>query len=234
MQEKERQEPFYKVYRKDCGRGLNPKELLIISLVKSYEDDNKKFFMSNEYISKEIGLTKRAVQNNINKLVGKGELFKKEVRDNSRGQANCIRILSTKPLEPSAETAYGNTEPSADFAQKRMQILQEPSAETAYGNTEPSAETAYGNTEPSADFAQKRMQILQEPSAETAPYNNSYNKNYYKKSENPKNRSTDLNNLTPIEKEESFKNESLSSEPIILSEEQKKTLEELERMIRGY
>ena len=208
MQEKERQEPFYKVYRKDCGRGLNPKELLIISLVKSYEDDNKKFFMSNEYISKEIGLTKRAVQNNINKLVGKGELFKKEVRDNSRGQANCIRILSTKPLEPSAETAYGNTEPSA--------------------------ETAYGNTEPSADFAQKRMQILQEPSAENAPYNNSYNKNYYKKSENPKNRSTDLNNLTPIEKEESFKNESLSSEPIILSEEQKKTLEELERMIRGY
>ena len=197
MQEKERQEPFYKVYRKDCGRGLNPKELLIISLVKSYEDDSKKFFMSNEYISKEIGLTKRAVQNNINKLVGKGELFKKEVRDNSRGQANCIRILSTKPLEPSAETAYGNTEPSADFAQKRMQILQEPSAENA-------------------------------------PYNNSYNKNYYKKSENPKNRSTDLNNLTPIEKEESFKNESLSSEPIILSEEQKKTLEELERMIRGY
>lgn len=197
MQEKERQEPFYKVYRKDCGRGLNPKELLIISLVKSYEDDNKKFFMSNEYISKEIGLTKRAVQNNINKLVGKGELFKKEVRDNSRGQANCIRILSTKPLEPSAETAYGNTEPSADFAQKRVQILQEPSAENA-------------------------------------PYNNSYNKNYYKKSENPKNRSTDLNNLTPIEKEESFKNESLSSEPIILSEEQKKTLEELERMIRGY
>lgn len=197
MQEKERQEPFYKVYRKDCGRGLNPKELLIISLVKSYEDDNKKFFMSNEYISKEIGLTKRAVQNNINKLVGKGELFKKEVRDNSRGQANCIRILSTKPLEPSAETAHGNTEPSAETAQKRMQILQEPSAENA-------------------------------------PYNNSYNKNYYKKSENPKNRSTDLNNLTPIEKEESFKNESLSSEPIILSEEQKKTLEELERMIRGY
>ena len=197
MQEKERQEPFYKVYRKDCGRGLNPKELLIISLVKSYEDDNKKFFMSNEYISKEIGLTKRAVQNNINKLVGKGELFKKEVRDNSRGQANCIRILSTKPLEPSAETAYGNTEPSADFAQKRMQILQEPSAENA-------------------------------------PYNNSYNKNYYKKSENPKNRSTDLNNLTPEEKEESFKNEPLSNEPIVLSEEQEKTKEELERLIRGY
>ena len=179
MKVKERQEPFYKVYRKDCGRGLNPKELLIISLVNSYEDDNKKFFMSNEYISKEIGLTKRAVQNNINKLVGKGELFKKEVRDNSRGQANCIRILSTKPLEPSAETAYGNTEPSA--------------------------ETAYGNTEPSADFAQKRVQILQEPSAENAPYNNSYNKNYYKKSENPKNRSTDLNNLTPEEKEKILK-----------------------------
>ena len=179
MQEKERQEPFYKVYRKDCGRGLNPKELLIISLVKSYEDDNKKFFMSNEYISKEIGLTKRAVQNNINKLVGKGELFKKEVRDNSRGQANCIRILSTKPLEPSAENAYGNTEPSA--------------------------ENAYGNTEPSADFAQKRMQILQEPSAENAPYNNSYNKNYYNKSENPKNRSSNLNDLTPEEKEELLK-----------------------------
>ena len=168
MQEKERQEPFYKVYRKDCGRGLNPKELLIISLVKSYEDDNKKFFMSNEYISKEIGLTKRAVQNNINKLVGKGELFKKEVRDNARGQANCIRILSTKPLEPSAENAYGNTEPSADFALNRVQILQEASAENA-------------------------------------PYNNSYNKNYYKKSENTKNRSTDLNKLTPEEKEKTLK-----------------------------
>ena len=113
MQEKERQEPFYKVYRKDCGRGLNPKELLIISLVRSYEDDNKPFFMSNEYISKEIGLCKRTVQKAINELVGKGELFKKEVRDNTRGQANNFRILSTKPLEPSAENAYGNTEPSA-------------------------------------------------------------------------------------------------------------------------
>ena len=52
--------------------------------------------------------------------------------------------------------------------------------------------------------------------------------------QNPKNRSTNLNDLTPEEKEESFKNESVSNEPIILSEEQKKTLEELERMIRGY
>lgn len=52
--------------------------------------------------------------------------------------------------------------------------------------------------------------------------------------QNPKNRSTSLNELIPEEKEESFKNESLSNEPIILSEEQKKTLEELERMIRGY
>ena len=49
------------------------------------------------------------------------------------------------------------------------------------------------------------MQILLEPSAENAPYNNSYNKNYYKKSENPKNRSTDLNNLTPEEKEKILK-----------------------------
>ena len=46
------------------------------------------------------------------------------------------------------------------------------------------------------------MQKLQEAYAETAPYNNSYNKNYYKKSENTKNRSTDLNNLTLEEKEE--------------------------------
>ncbi len=131
MTAKENQEPFYKVYRKDCGRGLNPKELLIISLVRSYEDDNKPFFMSNEYISKEIGLCKRTVQKTINELVGSGELFKKEVRDNTRGQANCIRILSTKPLEPSAENAYGNTEPSAENAQKRMQKLQEAHAETA-------------------------------------------------------------------------------------------------------
>ena len=164
MQEKEQQEQFYKLYRKDCGRGLNPKELVIISLVRSYEDVNKPFFMSNEYISKEIGLCKRTVQKTINKLVGSGELFKKEVRDNTRGQANCIRILSTKPLEPSAENAYGNTEPSADFAQNRVQILQEAHAENA-------------------------------------PYNNSYNKNYYKKSENTKNRSTSLNDLTPEERE---------------------------------
>ncbi len=50
----------------------------------------------------------------------------------------------------------------------------------------------------------------------------------------PKNKNKSLNDLTPEEKEESFKNESLSNEPIILSEEQKKTLEELERLIRGY
>lgn len=179
MQEKERQEPFYKVYRKDCGRGLNPKELLIISLVRSYEDDNKPFFMSNEYISKEIGLCKRTVQKTINKLVGKGELFKKEVRDNARGQANCIRILSTKPIKEGVSIACGSNKPSA--------------------------ENAYGNTEPSAENAQKRMQKLQEAHAETAPYNKNYNNSYYNKSENPKNRSTNLNDLTPIEKEELLK-----------------------------
>lgn len=52
--------------------------------------------------------------------------------------------------------------------------------------------------------------------------------------QNPKNRSTDLNDLTPTKKEESFKNEPLSNEPIVLSEEQEKTKEELERLIRGY
>ena len=176
MQEKERQEPFYKVYRKDCGRGLNPKELLIISLVRSYEDDNKPFFMSNEYISKEIGLCKRTVQKTINELVGKGELFKKEVRDNARGQANCIRILSTKPIKEGVSIACGSNKPSA--------------------------ENAYGNTEPSAENAQKRMQKLQEAHAETAPYNKNYNNSYYNKSENPKNRSTSLNDLTPEKREE--------------------------------
>ena len=179
MQEKERQEPFYKVYRKDCGRGLDPKELLIISLVRSYEDDNKPFFMSNEYISKEIGLSKRAVQNNINKLVGKCELFKREVRDNSRGRANSLRILSTKPLKEGVSIVCGSTEPSA--------------------------ETAYGNTEPSAETAQKRMQKTTKAHAETAPYNKNYNNSYYNKSENTKNKSTDLNNLTPEEKEKILK-----------------------------
>lgn len=52
--------------------------------------------------------------------------------------------------------------------------------------------------------------------------------------QNPKNRSTDLNDLTPTKKEESFKNEPLSNEPIVLSEEQEKIKEELERLIRGY
>ena len=168
MQEKERQEPFYKVYRKDCGRGLVPKELLIISLVRSYEDDNKPFFMSNEYISKEIGLSKRAVQNNINKLVGKCELFKREVRDNSRGRANSLRILSTKPLKEGVSIVCGSTEPSAETAQKRMQKTTKAHAETA-------------------------------------PYNKNYNNSYYNKSENTKNKSTDLNNLPPEEKEKILK-----------------------------
>ena len=187
MQEKEQQEQFYKLYRKDCGRGLNPKELLIISLVRSYEDVNKSFFMSSAYISREIGLSERTVQKAINKLVGKGELFKKEVRDNSRGKANSLRILSTKPIKEGVSIVCGSTEAYA---------------ETAHGSTEAYAETAHGSTEAYAETAQKRMQKLQEAYAETAPYNNSYNKNYYKKSENTKNRSTDLNNLTLEEKEE--------------------------------
>ena len=179
MQEKERQEPFYKVYRKDCGRGLNPKELLIISLVRSYEDDNKTFFMSNEYISKEIGLCKRTVQKTINELTVKGELFKKEVRDNSRGQANSFRILSTKPLKEGVSIACGSTEPSA--------------------------ENACGSTEPSAENAQKRMQKLHKAHAETAPYNKNYNNSYYNKSENTESGNNNLNDLTQEEKEELLK-----------------------------
>ena len=49
------------------------------------------------------------------------------------------------------------------------------------------------------------MQKLQEAHAETAPYNKNYNNSYYNKSENPKNRSTDFNNLTPEEKEKTLK-----------------------------
>ena len=184
MQEKEQQEQFYKLYRKDCGRGLNPKELVIISLVRSYEDVNKPFFMSNEYISKEIGLCKRTVQKTINELVGSGELFKKEVRDNARGQANCIRILSTKPIKEGVSIACGSNKPSA--------------------------ENAYGNTEPSAENAQKRMQKLQEAHAETAPYNKNYNNSYYNKSENTKNRSTNLNDL-PLDKQVELLEEALEN-----------------------
>ena len=54
------------------------------------------------------------------------------------------------------------------------------------------------------------MQILQEASAENTPYNNSYNKNYYKKSENPKNRSTNLNDL-PLDKQVELLEEALEN-----------------------
>lgn len=210
MQESRKQkEMFVKIPDNFTEQGLTLEQAYILGRVARFNDVGSPYYESNKTISNVMGKSESTVKRYIDELVKKGHLYRK-----TRTRK---RLLSIKPFNYEVQN-----EPY-----KGYEVQNEP-----YESNKSIGESSMrfkmnsniGQNEPHEGF---KMNHYKED-----------NKEEYKeeKNQNPKtkNKNKSLNDLTPEEKEESFKNESLSNEPIILSEEQKKTLEELERMIRGY
>lgn len=218
MQESRKQkEMFVKIPDNFTEQGLTLEQAYILGRVARFNDVGSPYYESNKTISNVMGKSESTVKRYIDELVKKGHLYRK-----TRTRK---RLLSIKPFN-----YEGQNEPY-----KGYEVQNEPLVE---GQNEP--------YESNKSIGESSMRFKMNSNIGQNEPHEGFKMNHYKednkeeykeeKTQNPKpkNKNKSLNDLTPEEKEESFKNESLSNEPIILSEEQKKTLEELERMIRGY
>ena len=214
MKETRKQKNKYVIIYDDFReKGLTLVKAYILGRVSRFNNVGSPYYESNKTLSKAMGISESTVKRAIDELVKEGILYRKSLPRK--------RLLSTKPFNNE-----GHGEPLVEGH-------GEPLVE---GHGEPH-ENNNGVGQTPKGFMVNRKEGHGEPHERVMV-------NHYKiedkiedkeeEKQSAKNRSSNLNDLTPEEKEESFKNESLSNEPIILSEEQKKTLEELERMIRGY
>lgn len=207
---KKQKDMFVKIPDNFTEQGLTLEQAYILGRVSRFNDGGLPYYESNKTLAKMMGKCESTVKHYIDELVKEGKLYKKSLPRK--------RLLSTKPLEG-----------------KNCPLVEGKNYPLVEGQNEP--------YESNKNIGESSMRVKINPyEGKNCPHERAKITHYkdnridkrIEETQNPKNRSTSLNEPIPEEKEESFKNESLSSEPIILSEEQKKTLEELERMIRGY
>lgn len=207
---KKQKDMFVKIPDNFTEQGLTLEQAYILGRVSRFNDGGLPYYESNKTLAKMMGKCESTVKHYIDELVKEGKLYKKSLPRK--------RLLSTKPLEG-----------------KNCPLVEGKNYPLVEGQNEP--------YESNKNIGESSMRVKINPyEGKNCPHERSKITHYkdnridkrIEETQNTKNRSTDFNNLTPTKKEESFKNEPLSNEPIILSEEQKKTLEELERMIRGY
>lgn len=209
---KKQKDMFVKIPDNFTEQGLTLEQAYILGRVSRFNDGGLPYYESNKTLAKMMGKCESTVKHYIDELVKEGKLYKKSLPRK--------RLLSTKPLEG-----------------KNCPLVEGKNYPLVEGQNEP--------YESNKNIGESSMRVKINPyEGKNCPHERSKITHYkdnridklIEETQNPKtkNKNKSLNDLTPEEKEESFKNESLSNEPIILSEEQKKTLEELERMIRGY
>lgn len=207
---KKQKDMFVKIPDNFTEQGLTLEQAYILGRVSRFNDGGLPYYESNKTLAKMMGKCESTVKHYIDELVKEGKLYKKSLPRK--------RLLSTKPLEG-----------------KNCPLVEGKNYPLVEGQNEP--------YESNKKIGESSMRVkINSYEGKNCPHERSKITHYkdnridklIEETQKPKNRSTNLNDLTPTKKEESFKNESLSNEPIILSEEQKKTLEELERMIRGY
>lgn len=207
---RKQKDAFVKIQDNFTEQGLTLEQAYILGRVSRFNDGGLPYYESNKTLAKMMGKCESTVKHYIDELVKEGKLYKKSLPRK--------RLLSTKPLEG-----------------KNYPLVEGKNYPLVEGQNEP--------YESNKNIGESSMRVKINPyEGKNCPHERAKITHYkdnridkrIEETQNPKNRSTSLNEPIPEEKEGSFKNESLSNEPIILSEEQKKTLEELERMIRGY
>lgn len=181
MQETRKQKNKYVIIYDDFReQGLTLVKAYIVGRVSRFNNVGSPYYESNKTLSKAMGISESTVKRAIDELVKEGILYRKSLPRK--------RLLSTKPFnnevhgEPLVE---GHTEPLVE------------------GHGEPHENNNVVGQTPKG-FMVNHKGVHGEPH-ERVMVNHYKIEDKIEENQNPKNRNTDFNNLTPEEKEKTLK-----------------------------
>lgn len=187
MQESRKQKDmFVKIPDNFTEQGLTLEQVYIKGRVERFNNVGLPYYESNKTLAKIMGKGETTVKRYIDELVKKGHLYRK-----TRTRK---RLLSIKPFD-----YEGQNEPYKGYE----------------GQNEPLLEVQNEPYESNKSIGESSMRFKMNPyEYQNEPYEG-FKMNHYKEERkeerkeeenpNPKNRSTDFNNLTPEEKEKTLK-----------------------------
>lgn len=178
---KKQKDMFVKIPDNFTEQGLTLEQAYILGRVSRFNDGGLPYYESNKTLAKMMGKCESTVKHYIDELVKEGKLYKKSLPRK--------RLLSTKPLEG-----------------KNCPLVEGKNYPLVEGQNEP--------YESNKNIGESSMRVKINPyEGKNCPHERSKNTHYkdnridklIEETQKPKSRSTNLNDLTPIEKEELLK-----------------------------
>lgn len=178
---KKQKDMFVKIPDNFTEQGLTLEQAYILGRVSRFNDGGLPYYESNKTLAKMMGKCESTVKHYIDELVKEGKLYKKSLPRK--------RLLSTKPLEG-----------------KNCPLVEGKNYPLVEGQNEP--------YESNKNIGESSMKVKINPyEGKNCPHERSKITHYkdnridklIEETQKPKNRSTNLNDLTPIEKEELLK-----------------------------
>lgn len=178
---RKQKDAFVKIQDNFTEQGLTLEQAYILGRVSRFNDGGLPYYESNKTLAKMMGKCESTVKHYIDELVKEGKLYKKSLPRK--------RLLSTKPLEG-----------------KNCPLVEGKNYPLVEGQNEP--------YESNKNIGESSMRVKINPyEGKNCPHERAKITHYkdnridkrIEETQNPKNRSTDLNNLTPEEKEKILK-----------------------------
>lgn len=178
---KKQKDMFVKIPDNFTEQGLTLEQAYILGRVSRFNDGGLPYYESNKTLAKMMGKCESTVKHYIDELVKEGKLYKKSLPRK--------RLLSTKPLEG-----------------KNCPLVEGKNYPLVEGQNEP--------YESNKNIGESSMRVKINPyEGKNCPHERSKITHYkdnridklIEETQKPKSRSTNLNDLTPIEKEELLK-----------------------------
>lgn len=186
---RKQKDAFVKIQDNFTEQGLTLEQAYILGRVSRFNDGGLPYYESNKTLAKMMGKCESTVKHYIDELVKEGKLYKKSLPRK--------RLLSTKPLEG-----------------KNCPLVEGKNYPLVEGHTEPLVEGQNEPYESNKNIGESSMRVKINPyEGKNCPHERAKITHYkdnridkrIEETQNPKNRSTDLNNLTPEEKEKILK-----------------------------
>ena len=178
---RKQKDAFVKIQDNFTEQGLTLEQAYILGRVSRFNDGGLPYYESNKTLAKMMGKCESTVKHYIDELVKEGKLYKKSLPRK--------RLLSTKPLEG-----------------KNCPLVEGKNYPLVEGQNEP--------YESNKNIGESSMRVKINPyegknypheRAKITHYKDNRIDKRIEETQNPKNRSTDFNNLTPEEKEKILK-----------------------------
>lgn len=178
---RKQKDAFVKIQDNFTEQGLTLEQAYILGRVSRFNDGGLPYYESNKTLAKMMGKCESTVKHYIDELVKEGKLYKKSLPRK--------RLLSTKPLEG-----------------KNCPLVEGKNYPLVEGQNEP--------YESNKNIGESSMRVKINPyEGKNCPHERAKITHYkdnridkrIEETQNPKNRSSNLNDLTPEEKEELLK-----------------------------